>query len=73
MQPFENARAGDTESQWLSKTLHEALKNQLKPLKQLEIKPEGFPGVDATVEGTFVREVDQRGLDGRAEAQFSSV
>jgi serine/threonine protein kinase/Flp pilus assembly protein TadD len=59
VQPFENAKAGDSESQWLSKTLHEALKHQLKPLNRLEIKPAGFAGVDATVQGTFVREGDQ--------------
>jgi tetratricopeptide (TPR) repeat protein len=57
--PFENAKAGDTESQWLSTTLPEALKKHLKPLLQLEIKPAGFSGVDATVKGTFVQEADQ--------------
>jgi len=56
---FENAKPEDMESNWLSKTLPEALKNQLKSLKGLEIKPSGFVGVDATVQGTFVRDGDQ--------------
>jgi len=59
VQPFENAKAEDSESQWLSKTLHEWLKDRLGSLEKLEIKPAGSAGVDATVEGTFVRVGDE--------------
>jgi serine/threonine protein kinase/tetratricopeptide (TPR) repeat protein len=59
VQPFVNAKEEDSDSQWLSKTLHQALKHQLKPLDRLEIKPAGYVDVDATVKGTFVREGEQ--------------
>jgi len=56
--PFDSAKEQDDYG-WLSATLHDALIRQLKPIRQLTIKPVESTDVDATVEGTFVTEGNQ--------------